>query len=181
MTNAQLELAFSLVGRGKKAPAATSGADVVSALTRQRAYPRFALTTGTGSGQMDGFVWTVRELAASASDTLDLYAGSSLFTPFGEVARFQTLKFVWVQQVANPDGSTDGVSLTVGNPVSNGTPLWFGDVTHTYTVKGVSAVPFAQGDPAGVTLDATHKNIKVLNDSGSAKVNYALVLAGVLV
>ena len=181
MTNAQLELAFSLVARGKKAPAGTTGADVVSALTRQRAYPRFALTTGTGSGQVDGFVWTVRELAASAADTLDLFAGSSLFTPFGEVARFQTLKFVWVQQVANPDGSTNGVSLTVGNPASNGTPLWFGAVTHTYTVKGINAVPFVQGDPAGITLDATHKNIKVLNDDPSNKLNYLLVLSGVLV
>lgn len=181
MTNAHLELAFSLVGRGKKAPAGTTGADVVSALTRQRAYPRFALTTGTGSGQADGFVWTVRELAASASDTLDLYAGSSLFTPFGEVARFQTLKFIWVQQVSNPDGSTNGVSLTVGNPASNGTPLWFGAVTHTYTVKGVSAVPFVQGDPAGVTLDGSNKNLKVTNDSGTHKVNYLLVLSGVLV
>lgn len=181
MTNAQLELAFSLVGRGKKAPASTSGADVVSALTRQRAYPRFALTTGTGSGQVDGFVWTVRELAASAADTLDLYAGSSLFTPFGEVARFQTLRFVWVQQVANPDGSTNGVSLTVGNPGSNATKLWFGDATDTYTVKGVNAVPFVQGDPAGVTLDGSNKNMKVTNDSGTHKVNYLLALAGRLV
>ena len=181
MTNAQLELAFSLVGRGKKAPAATSGATVASALSRQTAYPRFALATGTGSGQVDGFVWTVRELAASAADTLDLFAGSSLFTPFGEVARFQTLRFVWVQQVANPDGSTNGVSLTVGNPASNGTPLWFGAVTHTYTVKGINAVPFVQGDPAGITLDGSNKNLKVTNDSGTHKVNYLLALAGRLV
>jgi hypothetical protein len=78
-------------------------------------------------------------------------------------------------------GSTNGVSLTVGNPASNGTPLWFGAVTHTYTVKGINAVPFVQGDPAGVTLDATHKNIKVLNDDPSNKLNYLLVLSGVLV
>lgn len=178
MTNAQLELAFSLVARGKKAPAGTTGADVVSALTRQRAYPRFALTTGTGSGQADGFVWTVRELAASTADTLDLYAGTGLTDPFGAVVQFQTLRFVWVQQVANPDGSTNGVSLTVGGAASNATKLWFADSSDKYTVKGVSAVPLVQGDPAGITIDGTNKNLKIQNDDPTNKVCYLLTLAG---
>jgi hypothetical protein len=181
VTNFKMALDFALVASGKKAPAATSGADVASALSRQTAFPRFALTTGTGSAQGDGFVWTVRELAASASDTLDLYAGSSLFTPFGEVARFQTLKFVWVQQVANPDGSSNSPSISVGGAASNATPLWMGGTTNTCTIKGVNAVPFVQGDPAGITLDSTHKNLKVLNNSGTLKANYLIALAGVLV
>lgn len=181
MTNAKLSLQMALTAQGRKAPAATAGADVAAALFRQTAYPAFALATGTGTGQVDGFVWTVRELAASASDTLDLFAGAALFTPANEVARFQTLRFVAVAQVANPDGTADSPSITVGGAASNPTALWWADSSDKYVIRGVSAVPLVQGDPIGITLDSTNRNLKVLNNSGTLKANYLLVLAGVMV
>jgi hypothetical protein len=177
VTNAKLTFDGSLLVSGAFAPPAVTGADVATALSRQRAFPRLALTTGTGAGKVSKVVWTVRTLAASASDTLDLFAGSALTDPFGAVVTFTVVRFVMVAQVANPDATADGSGLSVGGAASNAVGL-FADASDIYVVRGVSALPLLVGDPTGLTIDGTHKNLKVLNNDGALSSSYLLALAG---
>ena len=147
--------------------------------TRQQQGDAYALSFqhGTGSGQCDLYVCQQRTLNAGASETLNLFDGS-LVGSAGEATGFATVKAVVVCLIANPDGSTAGSSVTVGNAASNGNQFWFGAATHTATVYR-SGAAFQQGDPAGKTVDATHCNLKVANNDGANKVTYQLLIAGV--
>lgn len=136
------------------------------------------LSFGTGSGQANKFVCTVRSLNAGASETLDLSAGTidDIFDASGALA---TLKRIIVIQVANLDGTTAASSITVGNAAANATQLWFGADNDTYTIYGTDGLPFIAGDDAGVTIDGTNKNVLITNNDGANKAAYFIFMAGV--
>lgn len=135
------------------------------------------LQYGTASGLIDTIIFQPRELAGAATETLNLFDGS-LLDIFKETGGLQTLREIYIQQIANADASTASTGATIGNAALNGTQLWFGAVTHTYTLNGLTGIPFHQGDDAGVTIDNTHKNVLITNNHATRKFTYLLALAG---
>lgn len=135
------------------------------------------LADGTSSGQIDTVIVQERTLNASASEELNLYDGS-LSDINGVSAGLQTVKRVIIYQIANPDGSTASSGMTIGNAGTNPNALWFGATGHTAAVNGLAGVPFMQGDDAGKTVSAGAAALKVLNNDGSNKLTYRIVLGG---
>jgi hypothetical protein len=167
MTGGSWRLSGGLVAKGQnaftgsvKAPKVTIPASAAQ-----------ALAFGTGSGRCDLIVVETRTLAAGVNESLNLYDGS-LIGIDGLPAPFRKLKglFVWVSS----DGDAAGV--TIGSAGTNPHALFFGAATHTWTIfpggPGLSG-----GNPAGVTVDATHNALKVLNN-GAVAVTYGVALAG---
>ena len=131
-----------------------------------------SLTYGTSSGNADIIVWRTKPLTAGATATYDLYTGTDLKDLFDATAAFRKIKSVaiWVDS----GGDTSGV--TIGNAASNANALFFGAQAHTATIYP-SGPAFLGGSPAGVTVDATHKNLKVLNN-GAVSVVVGIAIAG---
>lgn len=140
-------------------------------------YP--AITYGTGTSQADIYIDQTRELAASASEELNLYDGSVLDV-FNQAAPLRKIKRILIFMVPNADLSTVSAGLTIGNPLTTGNALWFGNANDTYVIEGLTGLPFIQGSGAGKVVDVTHTNIKIANGSGG-KGSYRLMIAGTTV
>lgn len=131
---------------------------------------------GNGSGTMNQMVLMERSLGPGASETLDLYDGSSnnpqLLDVMNDVVTFRTLRSAafWILD----GGDTAGV--TIGNAGSNAHPLWWGGTTPTQTIYPSSG-PLAGGQQAGVAVTATVRNVKVVNN-GAVIVTYLVAFAG---
>lgn len=144
-------------------PAPTAGAGV--AVSQSLEY-------GTGSGQADIYCAGNFTLGAGLTVTWDLYTGTDFKDLFGETAAFRKLKSITVAVLSGGDAS----GLVVGNAASDAASLFFGANTQTWTVYP-SGPPLFGGSPAGVTVDATHKNLKIAN-AGAAEITFAVALAG---
>jgi hypothetical protein len=128
---------------------------------------------GTASGQCNLQVVTKATLAAGASTTLDLYGGSVLDI-FGAAAAFRELRavVVWVES----GGDSTGVVVGDDGVVTNPAPLFLSGTTPRVTVYP-SGPAFSAGSPAGATVDATHKNLKITN-AGAVAVTVVVALSG---
>lgn len=155
------------------APQGTAAStSIASPTTAASGNGSLSLAYGTASGQGDIFCAGDFTLAAGATVTLDLYTGTDFKDVFGQTAAFRTLRGVYVGIVSG--GDSDG--LVVGNAASDGTALFFGSASQTWTVYP-SGPPLAGGSPAGVTIGTTTKNLKIEN-AGAVSVTFRLILAG---
>lgn len=134
------------------------------------------LAYGTGVGQVDAVVVREDTVNASASLTYDL-ADSTLLDVFDVATAFQTIKFVWLALIDNPDGTTNATSVTVGNAAADPHQLWFGADAHTAAVFP-GGPPFCQGDPTGKTVDGTNNRVLVTNADAANKASWVVVFAG---
>ena len=133
-----------------------------------------AFAFGTGSGQCSIYCTADYLLNASGTVTIDIYA-NGLPNALGGDANFRTLKACVFSIVTG--GDTAGV--TIGNAASNAHALFFGTQTSTWTIyPGASGIPLSGSSAAGATVDATHRNIKITNNSSSVAVTVRVVLAG---
>lgn len=132
-----------------------------------------SLAYGTGSGQCDLEVVTTRTITAGSSATLDLYDGSVLDV-FGLPAAFRTLRAlaVWVQS----GGDASGVDVGDDGVVSNPARSFLKGTSPRFSVFP-SGPAYSAGSPAGVVVDATHRNLKVVN-AGAVSVTVLVALAG---
>lgn len=168
MTGGTWNLSGRVRAVGKKTP---SGQPKGATLTIPAGVGQ-SLTYGTGTGAADLQVVRTATLGAGAAATYDLYTGTDLTDLFGDTAAFRKLKglCVWVES------GGDAAGVTVGNAASNAHALFFGATTHTHTVFPAGP-PMLGGSPAGVAVDATHKNLKVINN-GAVSVVVGIALAG---
>lgn len=178
MTTNQVAIKFGLAAQGLYTPPGVADTTLNTIPLAQNADYTFSLTQGTGSGQVNAFAYTTRQLAKSTSESLDL-TGTTLKTMAGETITFTSVKAVRVRVLSNPDGSTASTSMEVGGAGSNENSLWFKAAGDIAVVKGPTACPFVQGDPAGVTVDATHKLVKIANADASNLLTYEILVAGV--
>ena len=178
MTNASFTLAVQASGTGQlAAPGSVSGSALSSLRASNTVNASTSYTSGTGSGQVDNVVIIDRTLAASASETLNLFTLSGLANLTNEVAGFQTLRAVAVLPIANPDGTAAGTGVKVEPGATNATQLLTGGTSYLLNVRsGTSG--FAIADSTGITVDATACNVKVSNLDGALKSSYRLVLSG---
>lgn len=179
MTSGRLTLVTGFNFQGKNPPLSTLAALQQLATAQKTLQNVFNLSYGTGSGQINTIIANAYELAASASNTHNLFDGT-VPDIFGVASGLQNVKAVMIYLIANSDASSPSPSITIGNAAADQLALNLGGVTQTYQ-HFASSLPFLAGKLAGYTVNNTTKNIKVLNDSGTLKASYYLLLGGVKV
>lgn len=132
------------------------------------------LSFGTDSGEGDIFCAGDFDLTAGGTVTWDLFTGTDFKDVFGQTAAFRKLKAFFVSIVTG--GDTAGVTIGDSSVAANKLGLWFGAVTETWKIYP-SGPPMIGGQPAGLTVDATHKNVKITNN-GAVAVTVRVFLGG---
>jgi hypothetical protein len=149
----------------------TGALDLVSLTAPLSVAFRKQLTNGTGANQAD-VVWSdQREVAASATDSLDL--AGSLTGAFGAALSFARIKLVMVKAAA---GNVNNVNVT--RPASNGVSLFLaaGD---GIAVRPGGMFCWVAPDATGVAVTAgTGDLVDIVNSGAGSSVVYDIVIVG---
>lgn len=157
------------------APQGTAASPTISSPTAEATVSgQQSFSFGTASAKCDILCMADYTLAASggADDvTIDLY-DNGLPNLFGGDADFRKLKGITVAVLSGGDAA----GVTIGNAASNPHQLFFGAVDQTWDIFP-SGSPFAGSSNAGVTVDATHRNLLITNN-GAVAVTVRVALGG---
>jgi len=177
LTDSKLQADGAFTVTGTFPPQGTASTSTLRAapIRQSRKYV-VSFTHGTGAGACNLYVCQQRTLAASTSETLNLFDGS-LVGIAREATGFATIKFIQVFLIPNPSGATGATSITIGNAAADVQALWFGGDTHTASVFK-DGPAFQQGDPTGKTVDNTNKNLLITNADGTNAATYQILIAG---
>ncbi len=130
-----------------------------------------ALTNGTGVNQADRVWADQRQVAASATDSIDL--AGSLTDAFGAALTFARIKLLVVTAAA---GNTNNVVVT--RPASNGVPL-FSAAGDACPVRPGGLFAWACSDATGVAVTAgTGDLLDFVNSGAGSTVTYDVVVIG---
>lgn len=164
MTNLIVEFLAALSGKGK-------GVTANSALNSPlggRTFNVSMSTTGSGGGKATNGYAGSRPLSASANETLDLRSFTNLL---GETAQaLGTLRFFFVRHTSTSSAS----SISVGNSGANALIIKGCLGATTADLLPGQALLFLFGTSTAVTVDATHKDVKVANNDGSNAATYEI-------
>lgn len=129
-----------------------------------------SIAYGTDTGQ--GNLISSFELTIDASDnaTINMYDGS-LYDIFRQPAAYRVLRsfFAWIIS------GGDDAGVTIEPAASNGNDLWWG--TGSSKTIYPNGAPEIGGNPAGVTVDASHNGVKFVNN-GAVPVVIGIMLSG---
>ncbi len=132
------------------------------------------LSYGTASGSSDIFCCAAWTIVGSGTKNFDLFtAGTDFPDVFGNAAIFAKLKSVFVEVVNGTGGAAGAI---IGGAATNANKMWFGNQNDTWAVTD-GGPPFIGGSPAGITVDATHKDILFTNAT-STSITLLIALAG---
>lgn len=131
-----------------------------------------SLAFGTGSGAFDTLISQPRTLAAGASETIDLFAGSTLLDLFGDSGALRTVKGLTIYIVDGGDSS----GVRIGGAASQAWPGFFADSSDKITIYP-GGPPLPLGKPEGVAVGSTTNNLKIEN-LGAVGVTYRIMIAG---
>lgn len=167
MTGGSYSLSLSVNANGELLPTGSLGTGKVSISVGT---PDQGLSYGTSSGQADIFVMRAITINATTATTYDLT--SSFADVFGDTAVFAKIRsiVVWI----NSGGDSSGVRI--GGAASNAWAANFADPSDMCVIYP-SGPPWCAGSPAGITVDGTHKNLKIEN-LGAAAVTLYVCIAG---
>jgi len=128
-------------------------------------------TDGTGAGAAQKYWESLRTLAASATENIDLSGG--ITDVFGNVL---TLTAVKILRIRASSANTNDV--VIGGAASNAFPL-FGGTTPTLAIKPGGEVLIVAPDANGYTVTAATGDIlKVLNGGAGTSVSYTIEIVG---
>lgn len=132
-----------------------------------------ALTNGTGSGNANFAYQDQLTINASSSQTIDL---NSLTDEFGSPIAPSKIKLLAIRLNSSTDTAA---SLNVGAAASNKFSPMFADPSDIAVVRYQGWMIFACLDATGYAVDATHKDLKIANNSASNSAVVDLVVIGV--
>lgn len=173
MTGGTIRVGTSVVIKGTYPPPGTSATDLRDVRVSQTASVECdPLIFGTGSGKIDHLSVSDQIIAAGASATYDLYTGTDLPDLIGFDAAFRNVKLV---QISIVDGG-DTAGVRVGGAAAD---EWVGFFAAAGDKRDIfpGGPPFLDGSPAGKTVGATTKNLKVEN-LGAVAVTVRVVVGG---
>lgn len=132
---------------------------------------KYTMANGTGADQ-DNMMWTdTRTIAASGTDSLDLYGG--LTNAFGDTMNFSDIKGIFIFAA-----SANTNNLLIGGD-TNAAVNWVADKTDIIVVKPGGM--FCLYDPSaggyGVT-NTTADIFKIANSAGTTGVTYDIIVIG---
>ena len=136
-------------------------------------YPKsFSFTDGEGANMIESLWQDQRTLAASASETLDLYGG--LTNAFGATISFNKIKALLISAAA---ANTNNV--LVGGNASNAFVNWVANSSDIVVVRpGGLLLLVAPGATGYGVSSGTGDILKVANSSSGTSVTYDIVLLG---
>ncbi len=166
---AQTSIAGAMIAAQGTAPATITSPTAGAVGTGQEQFDY-----GTASGQCDILCAAdyLISTGMSATVALDIFTGTDFPNVFGGAAPFRKVKAVFLGVLSGGDAA----GVTIGGAASNGNALFFGAQNDTWTVFP-GGVPLQGSSPAGVTVDATHKNILITNN-GAVSVTVRFMLGG---
>ena len=123
---------------------------------------------GNVAGGVNEVALNIVTIAASGNTTLDLTSLTDVLG-FASVALVRVKAFFfWLLSAA--DDSVNGTAcsgVTVGNAATNANLLNMGGTTPTFTLGNGEVWAWGTGKAAGLTVDATHKNVLITNNDGA--------------
>ncbi len=176
LTAGSIQGATSIQIKGTAAPQGTASSSSLQALTTTvTGSAQESLTYGTGNGQVNLIVAQDRTLAASSSETLDLYGSTTpLADIFGSNALFRHLKYLAIYIVSGGDVT----GLAIGGASSDPFLGPLSGTTPTVLIYP-NGPGFQLGEPtAGWAVTTSAGQLKIANQSSSVSVTYRLVLGG---
>ena len=133
----------------------------------------YTIGNGGGANQADMIFQDKRTLAASASESLDLFTGA-LKDSFGASVTLSAIKAL----IVTADGGNTN-DVQVGGAGSNAVSGLFGSTTDYATIKPGGMLVLVAPTAAGYLVDTTHKLLKVANSAGTTQVIYNIIIFGV--
>lgn len=135
-------------------------------------------TASNAAGGGNEVVSFIQSIAAGGDVTLDLEAVANIFGTTVDLVR---LKGVLIRLLSTTDDSTNGTaasSVTIGNATANQQTLWMDAATDTFTLKNGEFIAWATSQAAGLTVDATHSDLKIVNNDGAVIAKVQITLFG---
>jgi len=175
LSGGQVRSSAQVIVRGIYPPQGVVTADPIKSIRTQQevSIQPSTLEFGTGDETFDRVTVSDRAVPAGSSVTWDLYTGTDLLGPAGEVCAFRTIREVVISIVS---GGASGIRI--GGASSNEWPGWFaaaGDKRDIYA----GGPPFWDGDPqGGKVVTSAAKNLKVENLSSSVECVVRVAIVG---
>jgi hypothetical protein len=144
--------------------------NLTSGIKKLAAEFAWSFTTGSGNDQIQEEWDDYRQLAASASENLDL--AGSLLDVFGNKISFTAIKAILI--IADSANTND---VLVGGAASN-TFLFLGDPTDIVKVRPGGCALFIARNSGFTVTAATGDILKVANGGSGTPVSYKIYLAG---
>lgn len=165
LTNNNATFSLSVAGSGRAGTTGTGAAAGTSAATLNFGKTlQASWIPQVGSNQITGIGFASGTLAAAGTATIDMFGGT-LLSLDGTALVLATVKFVYIALLDSAGSAATAGSLEIGGSGSNPNILWFKNTSDIAKVE-VGGPPFIQGAAAGVTVDATNRNILITNPSG---------------
>lgn len=131
------------------------------------------LANGTGSGQANFAYQDQITITASSSSTVDLFA---LTDAFGNSVAPTICKVLAIRLYSSSDTAA---SINVGAAASNIFSPHLAASNDIVVIRYQGWAIFVAKDATGYAIDATHRNLKILNNSATQSVVVDLVMVGV--
>lgn len=128
-----------------------------------------------GADQVISFVQSV---AAGGNTTIDLQAVTNILQQSAQsFTRIKQLLFRLLSVADDATNGTNASSVSIGNGGANGTSLFMGNSAQTFTIPNGGAVGYLGNQTAGLGVNATTKDLFILNNDGAviAKVQVSVV------
>jgi hypothetical protein len=133
-----------------------------------------SLADGAGAGQANLVFMDRRNIAASATDSLDLNGGG-LLDPQRNTLVFARIKGLWVRAVSTNNAANN---VVVTRPAANGVPL-FTAAGDSLALRPGEIFTWTSPTAAGVVVTAaTGDLIDFVNSAGTNTVDYDVVILG---
>lgn len=127
---------------------------------------------GAGAGQANKLFTDRRQLAASASESLDLAGG--LTDGLGATLTFAEIKGLLIQA-----HESNANTLLIGGAASNAFINWVADATDVMVLKPGGLLLLLAPDAAGYAVTpGTGDLLKIANGGGSTAVDYDIIIIG---
>jgi hypothetical protein len=161
---------FSLRGKFDMSTALDLGTDAFAG----RASWDIDLVDGAGAGAANLVFADRRNIAASATDSLDL-SGGGLLDPQRNVLVFARIKALWVRALSTNNAANN---VVVTRPAANGVPL-FTAAGDSLALRAGEVFTWTSPTAAGVVVTAaTGDLIDFVNSAGTNAVDYEVVIIG---
>lgn len=135
-------------------------------------------TANAVAGGGDQFISYILTIAASGTSTVDLTALTNILQQSATLAR---IKGVVLRLLSTTDDATNGTNcsnVTIGNAASNAQKLFLDAATDTFTMKNGGCLSYADPSAAGFVVDASNKNLKIVNNDSSNAAAFQLTVFG---
>lgn len=118
-------------------------------------------TVGTGTSNISNPLVTVEEIAAGATETLDLFSLTAPPSNLNLNLSFATIKGIVIELIANSGSTAGSTGVRVGAAGSNRFDGWLSP--GGWQDVDINGYPYVAGSPAGRVVNATTRNLQIAN------------------